>query len=171
MAMEKGNVAGNDLGQNYCETAVGGLRSSSLGLSTKCRWLPDRGRQGTPDLTWSGGPCWSGNLSILAESITGFWRPWDHLFLRSHSPRFHNLAVLPFSSSPCGGLELHITPACLLSCCGSACPKDLAKQRNHVVVLANKDIMALHRRKQTCIPWMWRAYLFYFLGLGKYIPL
>lgn len=51
MAMEKGNVAGNDLGQNFCGTAVGELRSSSLGLRTQRPWLFDRGRQGTLDLT------------------------------------------------------------------------------------------------------------------------
>lgn len=51
MAMEKGNVARNDLGQNYHGTAVGGLKSGLLGPTTYCHWLFNRSRQGTPDLT------------------------------------------------------------------------------------------------------------------------
>lgn len=154
-AMEKGNVAGNDLGQNYCGTAIGGLRSSSLGGRAKywvsVSWLSDRAWQGIPGLTWLGlGDCetlliWepqhpSGDLSpgwrqACIVRLLMLLRPSNS---QKRLPQIPQSGWPAFSSNLCGGLELHITPECLLSCCGTPCPRDLVLWKNRVTVWTNK---------------------------------
>ena len=103
MAMEKGNVAGNDLGQN----SQGQQRE---GLSTQRGWPSDRGGQASPGCLT--GVCKNGTLLVWksqhlgTQSVMGYWCPETISF--SESARSHCEGGLP--SAPPAALA--VVPSC-----------------------------------------------------------
>lgn len=91
MAMEKGNVAGNYLGQNSRGAAAGGSQHPA--------WLAAwQRRAGVPRLSLTG-VCENGTLLIWesqhlgTQSVMGYWRPETIWFLES--ARSHSEGWLP----------------------------------------------------------------------------